>query len=389
MAAPWLMPYRDAEVLLDTDLHPEVVWVADDESLARAVAQWPQHIALDTEFIRTSTYYPMPGLYQVAAGSLVYLIDPLSVDQWQPFIDYLTDAQTIKIMHACLEDLELLHHHLGVSPINIFDTQYANAFLSEDFSLSYAALVERRLGVALEKHQTRSNWLQRPLSNEQIRYAVEDVTFLLPLFEQMRNALHELGRHQWFVADMTGRSNYQPSDPAMYYRNVKKAWKLQGPELAALRALCAWREETARSENVPRNRVIWDDHLYNFASISELKVGHIRRALPHGVARRYGEVLVDQHRQGREAGVPEALPSPLSSQQGAVLKLLRDVARRKAASLGVAAELLARKKDLESCVRHHADHASLSAYYLDWRAELVAEPFMEILSDHTGSEGVF
>ncbi len=373
------MPYRGVEVLLDSKLHPGVVWIDDNLSLADAVAEWPQHIALDTEFIRTSTYFPMPGLYQVAAGSHVYLIDPVQVSEWQPLIDYLTDPATTKIMHACLEDLELLHHHLGISPSNIFDTQYANAFLSEDFSLSYAALVEQRLGVALEKHETRSNWLQRPLSNEQIRYAVEDVTYLLSLYEQMYAALQEQGRHRWFVEDMAERSSYEPLDPGIYYRNVKKAWKLRGPELAALRALCAWREETARSENVPRNRVIWDDHLYNFACISELNAGHVRRALPKGVARKYGNALVDRHRRGRQEGVPELLPRPLSSQQGALLKALREVARRKAASLGIAPELLARKKDLETCVRYHAYKADLSPYYLNWRADLVAEPFTSIL----------
>jgi ribonuclease D len=374
------MHYKGAEVLLDSAIHGDVTWVDDDQALARAVAQWPDHIALDTEFIRTNTYFPMPGLYQVAAGSSVYLIDPVEISQWQPFVDYLIDAHTTKIMHACLEDLELLHHHLGITPRSVFDTQYANAFLSEDFSLSYAALVERRLGVALEKHETRSNWLQRPLSNEQIRYAVEDVTFLLPLYEQMQAALHGHGRHHWFESDMQQRSDYAPQDPHVYYRNVKKAWKLKGPQLGALQALCAWRERTAQLENVPRNRVIWDEHLYNFASITELKAGHVRRAVPKGVARRYGDALVDHHREGRESQVPQALPRPLSSQQGAVLKALREVAVRQATSLGIAVELLARKKDLEGCVRHHAENAQLSPQYGDWRAELLAEPFMEILA---------
>ena len=379
------MHYKGVEILVDSEIHPEVIWVADDRGLSQAVAQWPEHIALDTEFIRTSTYYPLPGLYQVAAGELVYLIDPLSVNEWQPLIDYLTDEGTTKIMHACLEDLELLHHHLGVTPRNVFDTQYANAFLSEDFSLSYAALVDQRLGVSLEKHETRSNWLQRPLSNEQIRYAVEDVTFLLPLYLQMREALHGQDRHQWFAADMRQRIDYAPQDPQIYYRNVKKAWKLQGAQLGALRALCAWREHTARTENVPRNRVIWDDHLYNFASIDELKVGHVRRALPKGIARRYADELVDHHRRGRETSAPEALPRPLSSQQGALLKALREVALRQASSLGMAPELLARKKDLEGCVRHHAESAQLSPRYADWRADLLADSFMDILTGKSGA----
>ena len=380
MGALWRMLCRGAETLLDFQQQHEVVWVADDRALEVAVAQWPEYIGLDTEFIRTNTYFPMPGLYQVAAGERVYLIDPVQVKQWQPLVDYLLDPQRTKIMHACLEDLELLHHHLGVTPRNVFDTQYANAFLSEHFSLSYAALVENRLGVSLEKHETRSNWLQRPLSDEQIRYAVEDVTHLLPLYRQMQTKLAEQGRLHWFTADMQLRSDYAPQDPQGYYRNVKKAWKLKGPQLGALRALCAWRENTARTENVPRNRVIWDEHLFNFASITELKQGHVRHALPKGIARRYADALVDQHRLGREGEFPEALPRPLSTQQGALLKALREVALREAESLGIAPELLARKKDLEGCVRHHAEQARLSPDYENWRADLLAAPFNAILA---------
>jgi len=354
-------------------------WISDNAGLAVAVEQWQDQIALDTEFIRTHTYFPMPGLYQVASGDRVHLIDPLSIDDWRPFVAYLCDPHTTKIMHACLEDLELLHHHLGVSPRNVFDTQYANAFLSPDFSLSYAGLVKRLLGVSLEKHETRSNWLQRPLSEDQVRYAVDDVTHLLPLYQQLTDELETLGRTDWFGTDMRVRSDYRPSEPMQYYRNVKKAWQLPDQQLAVLQTLCTWREDTARNENVPRNRVIWDEHLYGFARVDSLNSEHVKRVLPHGVARRYTQPLLDQHRRGRQAQAPDPLPRPLTSAQGAVLKALRDVARQAAVSLNIAPELLARKKDLEFCVRHHSQSEELSPHYSSWRGELVADPFLDIL----------
>lgn len=356
-----------------------VEWVADDEALAAAVVKWQDHIALDTEFIRTDTYYPLPGLYQIASADDVYLIDPLTIQNWQPFIDYLIDPHTTKIMHACLEDLELLHHHLGIRLQNVFDTQFANAFLSEDFSLSYAALVERAVGVSLLKHETRSNWLQRPLSNKQLKYAVEDVTYLFAIYSQLAASLAEKGRATWFGADMRLRSHYEPNEPLEYYQNVKKAWQLPVRQLAVLRVLCAWREDTARTENVPRNRVIWDDHLYEFSRIEALTNGHVRQALPRGVARRYEELLVDHHRQGRAAEIPRPLPRPLSSAQGATLKILRDVARAKAENLGIAPELLARKRDLEACILHYQQRFELSPHYSTWRGALIGASFLRVL----------
>ena len=356
-----------------------VEWIQNDQALASAVAAWQDCIALDTEFVRTNTFYPMPGLYQIASGQDVYLIDPLAIENWRPFVDYLTDPSKTKIMHACLEDLELLHHHLGISPQNVFDTQYANAFLSVDFSLSYAALVERCMGVTLSKHETRSNWLQRPLTDEQIKYAVEDVSYLHAIYDQLATSLETLGRTSWFGIDMRARADYQPNQPAQYYRNVKKAWQLPGQQLATLRALCAWREDTARVENVPRNRVIWDDHLFDFARVEELTAEHVQQVLPRSVAQRYADLLVESHQAGRTAQSPLPLPRPLTSAQGATLKSLRVVARSKAQSLGFAPELLARKRELESCIRHHAECSELSPHYSSWRGELVGAPFLSVL----------
>ena len=129
------MPYREEDI--------SIYWIDSDEELARAVVSWSPVIALDTEFIRTNTFYPIPGLYQVASGANVFLLDPLTIENWEPFKRYLVDTDTRIIMHACLEDLELIYAHLQTVPSNVFDTQLANAYVSEDYSLSYARLVER------------------------------------------------------------------------------------------------------------------------------------------------------------------------------------------------------------------------------------------------------
>jgi ribonuclease D len=361
-------------------------WISDNQHLSLAVAAWDDHIALDTEFIRTDTYYPVPGLYQVASAGQIYLIDPLAITDWQPMADYLTDPDSVIVMHACQEDLELLHHHLGLMPVNVFDTQLANAFVSSDYSLSYAALVERTLGVTLEKHQTRSNWLRRPLSDDQIKYAIDDVLYLGEIYQHLHDALQQHDRVHWYQHDMQERGTYDPVAPDDYFRNVKKAWQLSRPQLATLKLLCSWRERTARQENVPRNRVVWDEHLLEFARIEELSKQHVFDALPRGVANRYAEQLIVHHTMAKDEALPAALPRPLSAAQNAQLKALRATALDVVEGMELAPELLARKRDLEACLRHYLSHQQLSEPYQDWRGELLANKFLHRLQG--GSEAV-
>lgn len=365
------MPCKDAA--------PSAKWISSSDELDRAVAGWADIIGLDTEFIRTDTFYPMAGLYQIASGNDVYLLDPLGIEEWSAFVDYLEDPHKTKVMHACQEDLELLNHHLGARPVSLFDTQFANAYLSRDFSLSYARLVEQRLGVELSKHETRSNWLKRPLSDEQIRYAMDDVVYLAPLHELLVSQLSELGRSDWFNADIPSRTTYVDIDPRNYYRNVKRAWQLDGHQLAVLSELAAWREDTARALDIPRNRVVWDEHLHAFSQISQLTVADVEQVLPRAIARRHGQGLVERHALGRTVDHPQPLDKPLNATQGAMLKSLRDVARKRADELGVAHELLARKRDLEFCIRCHLADGQLSDFYAGWRANYVADEFGQLL----------
>ncbi len=359
-----------------------VRWIDSDAALHNAVLGWGDTLALDTEFIRTNTFFPAPGLYQVASGDDVYLIDPLPIEDWQPFVNVLADPRVTKVMHACQEDLELLYHHLGVHPEGLFDTQFAHAFLSADYSLSYARLVDVRLGVSLDKHETRSNWLARPLTEQQIAYAVEDVVYLVPLYEDLSRDLAAVGRHDWFLEDMVERGTYQPVDPQAYYRNLKKAWQLPPRQLAALQVLCAWREKRAVQENVPRNRVVWDDHLFAFARRERLTAGDIYGAVPRVVAKRYADALLAEHARSAElAQAPEPLPPPLTSRQGAIVKTLKASGNRAAEQHGLAPELVSRKKELEECVRHFVATRELAPRFRSWRQNLVGDEYLRIMLD--------
>jgi ribonuclease D len=366
------MPYREE----DTSIY----WIESDAELARAVESWGAVIALDTEFIRTNTFYPIPGLYQVACGNDVFLIDPLVIEDWQPLKDYLQNPQTLKVLHACQEDLELIFAHLQIVPSNVFDTQLANAYVSEHYSLSYARLVEQNLGVQLDKQQTRSDWLQRPLSDDQLHYAVADVVHLVAIYEQLQQLLHDKQRWSWFQEDMLKRSAYQEPQPQLYYLQVKRAWQLNLEQLTTLQRLCEWRERTARKLDTPRNRVIWDEHLFAFAQVHTLNESTLARFLPAAVVRRYGSSLIQAHQQGNAPQVAiQLLDRPLSPSQGARLKALRDVARDAAQSFAMAPELLARKKDVEACLRHFMQNRELSEIYAGWRGDVVGKPFLEIL----------
>ncbi|MGE3462661.1 MAG: ribonuclease D [Pseudomonadales bacterium] len=353
--------------------------------LASAADRWGAVIGLDTEFQRTSTFYPLPGLYQVVSNGRIYLIDPLSVDDWRPLVDALEDEGRTLVMHACGEDLELMAHHLGAEPQGLFDTQLANAFLSTDFSLSYANLVSRHLGVSLGKPQTRSDWRHRPLSDAQVRYACEDVLHLHELHEKLLGGLESLDRLAWFDQSILAQCRYLPPDPDRYYLGLRKAWRFQGEQLAVLRQLTSWRERTAMAENVPRNRVVRDEHLIAFAERRTLDDAAVHSVLPKPVARRYGSALVAEHRAGRDSAPPERIEAPLSQREGEVSKLLRDAARAEADRQQMSQELLARRRDVERCIRYFGATGELSPEYSGWRESLVGESFRRILGRLSGA----
>lgn len=351
-----------------------------DEEFADGIAALGPIVGVDTEFMRVRTFHPIPALYQLAADGRVLLVDAQADATFAALKALLLDPARTKVMHACSEDLEVIGVHLDLRPVNLIDTQIAHAFLAPEYSVGYVKLVERYLGRSLTQHETRSDWLVRPLSAAQIRYAREDAAYLLPIWERQRDALDECGRLAWFAEDMGRLLEATPEAPETWYRGLKGIWRLSRRELSVLRSLIRWRELEARRRDVPRAWVAADDQLVVLARRDELHAGDAAAVLPRRVAARYDRALTAAHRAGRvDPDPPARMPAPLKQAASAVVKDMRRVAVETAASLGLAPELLARKRDLEALCRHYRDHRSMPPSFDGWRAELLGGTLEDML----------
>ena len=350
-----------------------------------AVERWRHSgvVGIDTEFIRTRTFYPIAALYQIATENERAIVDPLTVTSWAPFKALLEDREVVKVMHACSEDLEVFARHLDAKPTNLFDTQIAASFLGAEYSPSYAELVRRHTGTELGKHETRSDWLARPLRAEQLRYAIEDVVFLLPIHRAQLAALERLGRAAWCEEETTHRLGYAPVEPESAYLNLRKGWRGDRRGLARLRAMCAWRERYARDKDLPRGHVVKDEQLIELASQRSVDRDTVVRVLEPSAARRHGKELlglIEQADALPDEALPAALEAPLTAAESRTLKELKAIGAECARGLDIAEELLSRRRDLEKCLRTVRADGTLPENFLGWRRPLVGDAFAAKLS---------
>ena len=339
-------------------------------------------VGVDTEFMRTRTFYPIPALYQLGGADGVRLIDAQAQQSFASLRALLTDAARTKVMHACSEDMEMIDRHLGLRPAAVVDTQVAHAFLSPDISKSYAAVVEAYLGVDVSKRETRSDWLARPLSSRQLEYAKEDAAHLVPLWSRMRERLVARGRLPWFEDEMQTMLARPAPDPGDYYRGMKGAVRLRPANLSVLRSLATWREHEARRRDVPRGYVVRDEDLVAVAAAAPVSRDALRDRLPRGARRRYVEAIFSACARGWkefESAPPDPLPRPLSRRQRALAKRMRDCVLAVSERLGLAPELLGRRRLIEACVRRFFATGDLPETLLGWRAPLIGERFLELL----------
>ena len=372
-----------------------IEWVDTDTRLAELCVQWSQlgYLAVDTEFMRTDTFYAILGLVQVSDGDSCWLLDPLAITDMLPFAELLADTRVIKIFHACSEDLDVLRHSMGVLPKPMIDTQVAAAFVGYGFSKGYAGLVGEVLGIELDKHETRSDWLRRPLTEAQCRYGAEDVYYLVKVCRQLLDKLQQLDRLGWVQSDMTELLSKAAVDvtPDTYYLKIKGAWQLQRDQLAVLQRLACWRENTAREKDKPRNRIVSDKQLLDIARRKPANMTELSQVadMHPRVQRQYGELLLDLM-DGVLATDPDQwpaiLPKPLPRESGVWIKQLRAVQNRTADELGIAREILARKADLETIVGStYAGDPQLPEQWLGkWREQLLGHDMLSALPDlHT------
>lgn len=368
----------------------DIHWILDDASLAEHCAAWQAlpFIALDTEFMRVDTFYPIAGLLQVSAGDGAYLIDPLRISDWRPFAALLEAPTVVKVLHSCSEDLEVFLRLTGSLPTPLFDTQLAAGYLNLGFSMGYSRLVLALLDIELPKGETRSDWLQRPLSELQVRYAAEDVLHLVEVYRALMARLAPQ-KVEWIVQDGAelvanlGRE-IAPEDA---WREAKLAWKLSRQQQAVLRALCAWREREARARNQPRNRVLREHSLWPLARTQPdnlVTLARIEDMHPKTV-RQDGETLLQLIRDAAALPPeqwPEALPEPLPIEASALLKKLRVIGQQEGERLDIVPELMLRKKTLEALLKTGFPNGpyQLPDSLRGWRRELMGQALLDCLA---------
>lgn len=371
--------------------------VTDDQRLAQLCEQWRsvKALALDTEFIRVSTFYPIAGVIQVGDGDAVYLLDPLELTQWQPFVELLQDPGILKLLHSGSEDLVLFQHFFNCLPAPLFDTQKAAAFLGYGFSISYLNLVRELVGIELVKAETRSDWLKRPLLEEQCIYAALDVAYLHAIHEQLAQRLaerdleqpaaHEFAR----MLQVTERIEDQSQWPELY-RHMGAAWRLNAQQLGALKLLSEWREREARKRDKPRPWVARDADLISIAEVRPASKDALKKieGLSRNLYHQDADALLDLVR--RSEPVPQAVVDgldgqPLTLTQRPLLRRLQRGVRQVSERTGIAEELLARKKQLITLLRMNEGRARASLDWpediANWQQHLLHSELQPILAD--------
>jgi len=220
-------------------------------------------IALDTEFIRDQTYYPELCLLQLSNGEIAASVDPIALSDLTPLLDILFNPAIVKVLHSGRQDLEIFQNSWQQIPQPLFDTQVAAKCTGLGDQLGYANLVKLLLDVDLSKSQTRTDWARRPLTEQQLRYALDDVIYLGDLYQQMNKTLHgkpEDAELQQALAHLADPATYR-TEPQQAWLRVRERRFLKGVELAVLQALASWRETEAMRANRPRGWILKNDVL--------------------------------------------------------------------------------------------------------------------------------
>lgn len=367
--------------MTNPDPADEAPWIDDDATFADIVDELTQVelFGVDTEFHREKTYYPQLALVQLAWGDKRALVDPLAVDL-APFAAALTGPATV-VMHAAMQDLEVLHRSCGVLPRDLFDTQLAAAFAGHSLP-GLAALVERYHGVRLPKGDRLTDWLRRPLRPEQCAYAASDVEYLQELYRTLTAELTERGRLDWALAEFESLRlrGAGMRDPDQAWTRIKEARSLKGEVAAVARAVAAWRERRAAELDQPVRWVLSDMAVVGVAQRRPKTTADLARI--RGVDGRHAKGSVgEQVLAAVDAGRGQRVPK----RSGPVYEL--DQKLRPAVAL-VAAWVAQLSRDLEietSMVATRSDIEALLAGDPDarllegWRADLVGEKIRRLV----------
>lgn len=359
---------------------------ADIEAFCRDLANEP-YVTIDTEFMRDRTYWPKLCLVQLAGKDRFAAIDPLAPGlDLQPLYDLLANPDVVKVFHACRQDVEIFYHLTGRTPASIFDTQLAAMVLGYGDEVGYESLVTKIAKAKIDKSSRFTDWSRRPLSDQQLNYALADVTHLRVIYERLLDELEDAGRTDWAsqeLAELTSADTYE-QPPELAWKRVKIRSK-DARFIAIVQALATWRETEAQTRDLPRNRIIRDDLLMEVAAnrpTTPEDIGKLRR------------VSVDKKSMAAMAKVIQGaldlpkdqlpkLPKPpkLPRGIGPVVDLLRVLLKFQCEEHNVAQRLVANTGELEAIA---ADDKADVRPLRGWRYEVFGKAALDLKHGRMG-----
>ncbi len=342
------------------------------------------YVTVDTEFMRDSTYWPKLCLIQLAGPAEEHVIDPLSPElDLAPFYELMRNRKVVKVFHAARQDIEIFYHDARTIPDPLFDTQVAAMVCGFGDSVGYETLVKKLTGGSVDKSSRFTDWLRRPLSEKQVKYAVGDVTHLRTIYEVLARRLTQTDRAHWVTEEMAILQSPETYslEPADAWKRLKMRYRGQRG-LAVLIEVAAWRERQAQERDMPRSRIMKDDALYEIATQIPRSAADLDelRAVPKGFSNsRSAASLMEAVERGLampefEIPVVEG-PEPLPSGIGPLVELLKVLLKLKCEEHDVAQKLVTNMADLELIAAHEeADVPAMKG----WRRELFGEDALRL-----------
>jgi len=351
-------------------------------------------LAVDTEFVRERTYFHRVGLIQVAGKNEFAAIDPILLNDLTPLLELLKDPNKTKVFHAARQDLEILVRLCGQVIPPIFDTQIAAALVGWGSQISFAKLIQKVLGKRIHKSETYTDWCRRPLSQNQIHYAIDDVRYLMPAYERLLEKLKQLNRSDWMegeVADWEDPATFALPDPQTRYMKIKNLRSLNTRNIAVLRELAAWRERVAVSRDCLAKAIVRDETLLEIARKMPTNVKDLSslRGFHHKEVSKSGKAIIESVKRGNE--VPEDKLPILPESDGhsttrGIEELLSAFVQIRSEELKIEPPVLADRKRIHSFAIHFEQKMNMDEHFLlqGWRKECIGKPMLSLLNGEVG-----
>lgn len=365
-------------------MHKFITQQADLDTVLALMAQGSVY-GLDTEFIKVDTFWPKLGVFQINVNNHIFLLDGTTLDLahfWQKIF-----AAQQNIFHACSEDIDLIYHYADKQPlVNVFDTQVALSFLGHGLQVSYQNALKLILNIEIDKDQTRSDWLARPLSAAQIEYAANDVLYIMQLAGELKAELEAKNLYAYMLEDcqhLTQEIALETPQEKLYtdvgnYRHSRK-------QLMQLQQLSVWREEMVKAVNQPRSFILKNSTLNDLVETNPKNIFQLSgiKDIRQNVIREHGKTILDLLKFIPEADEwPLRLARPIRHSSQGITQAVDELIEHIAQQCAVPKEVLMRKRWLNALYQHvvfHGDEQTLPAYLLGWRYEILTKPLIQLL----------